>query len=615
MSSKDVLLMTLLGEDKQYSSQELKKLLKFNSKKKLFNFLLKSISDLLKIIPALEVQYYAKYLKQGFTYLDILKEEGDIKTKTQLEQLQNLILKKQETVISAGQDALNIYKELLVKAMLLVPKSKVKNNKQEKENCLFLLEILIKDVKNYYLLKELINSFPKLIKIINNSNLVETIIREQIRVIKEPVIDNCLLIYYDAILELLVQKTKPTHLKQPLINDLCLVMAALKREKIPRRERKAKLLLLKQIKLKLLKLNEKPKGDLNNKEPEFNLELPLSNNPCAGAPLLFNNKSVDFTDKVMVSIDSAGTKGIDDAFSITELDNGNYCLGIYITDLSALITYQNIFKLNLKPETSQLNIINNNSLVANKARTVIGCLVEIDQKGNLINYNFQRGIIKNNYQLSYKEVDLILQKGNDDYVLTNLINKLDKLSKLLAGNSKGHALYRYLEQVQLKGQKCNNSLAYQMVTEFMILMNYLTAKKATECGYPYLYRVHEQVPLEMVLKEIKGLEKFMRLKGKIKEAMLKELIITSFSKAKYSATNIGHQGLGLAYYSHSTSPLRRFVDLINQKIMVDVFLNQQIDDKVIYFWEKELPVIAERQNIYAEEGSKYIKAYNKTKIK
>jgi hypothetical protein len=624
MSSKEVFLSALISNNKNYTIDELKHKLLINSDEEFFNLLFKYLHNAIKNIPVADIKFYIKDILKIIDYLILfVTEKRIVNYNNIIVQINDLdqIIKNKKTKCANKKNILNIYDDLLEKNSLYNMLVDIKQDEYEADCSYLLLITLIDQVQNYRLIKYLLEHFPELTKVKTPTGrgLLEQVIEQQIKIIKTATIDDYLSIYYyNSIIDLLLLTSKGHINENQIINYIYLVIDDIRRDKLPRREREQKIFFLNQLREKLnnLEKNKKPfTSDL-----EFNVQFPKINDYHELEYLKNKHDLIDLTDKQIITIDPEGARCLDDAFSIEGLSNGNFLLGIYITDLSNFVSYDDLITLKnnnwgqtIYLPNQQLSmlplemIINNNSLLANRKRGVIACFIEIDKTGNIIDYHFQRAIIKNNYQLSYKEADQILSKGNIDNKLFKIINKLDYLSNILATKNNGHALYKYIEQNDLKDNI--NTKSHQIVSEYMVLMNYLTAKHAVEEKYPYLYRIHKKMNLTNALKEIKGLQEFINFKGKENEDTIKELILSSLSKAKYSVVNKGHEGLGLDCYSHSTSPIRRYVDLVNQRIINDIFLNKKIDDKVIYFWENELPTIAELQNIREEMIYSYLENY------
>ena len=302
----------------------------------------------------------------------------------------------------------------------------------------------------------------------------------------------------------------------------------------------------------------------------------------------------DFTDKQIYTIDKASSIGLDDAISLQKLNNNNYLLGVYITDVSSQIPIDfcnDITILNYGEIIYSQNkeTFQSCSLLPGDVKKTVVYFFEIEPDGNIKRYFFTKGIIKtrNSFRLSYDEVNNILNSGCDDQVMYKTLSDLYKLSDLL--NICKKSSYNKTQKKQLGSEN--------MISKFSILANHTAASHAQKIGVPFLYRNHQNVEIDDVLMNYPVLNKMVCDHGKSKKDVnLEYMISTNFSRSYYSTKPLPHEGLGLDIYSHTTSPLRRYADLENQRLINLFFINKVKDDKIFYQKEERLKKISELLN-------------------
>jgi len=335
----------------------------------------------------------------------------------------------------------------------------------------------------------------------------------------------------------------------------------------------------------------------------------------------------DFTYQKVITIDEEGNKCNDDGVYIERNPDGTYTLYIHISDTPSLIeqnstidclAYKGAETKYLKDReiTIYPEVISNDlgSLIGGNKRNVISYVFRLTPGLEIIGDSFtiKRGVVSVYKSLSYEEVDMRIKRENIDS-LDNMLKTLDDVATLLKNNNLHKEIYRSAENKttdkETNSAKSSKSSAAKIVQELMVLTNRYVARYFSKRGYPYIYRIHEKPNEEIddYLMMILGIDqktlisnpKCIKILNAIKERYL---------NAKYSEQNLGHYGLGLDDYSHSTSPLRRYSDSLGQYIMYDILFNCNFDDKTIYNWEqiiKEVcPYLNERiknNNLFANE--------------
>lgn len=317
-------------------------------------------------------------------------------------------------------------------------------------------------------------------------------------------------------------------------------------------------------------------------------------------------KRLDLRNENIFTIDPFDAKDFDDAVSVKSLDNGNLSVGIHIADVSHYVPLNSkIFNEALKRGTSVYLVgkvipmlpekLSNNlcSLVPHEDRLTYSVIIEFNSNLKIKNYQIKKSIINSKRRFTYEEAQEILESHKGDFVKE--INQLDLIAKHLRTerNKTGSINFNRPEikfeldnngkplAINIKEMKESN----QLIEELMLLANRIVAgqfnKGDLEKPKPFIYRIHDK-PDETKLFEFvqfvktlgykfnptsKNLSKeFQNLlfeaEGTKEEAVLNEIAIRTMAKAIYSPKNIGHYGLGFKHYSHFTSPIRRFPDLI-----------------------------------------------------
>ena len=330
---------------------------------------------------------------------------------------------------------------------------------------------------------------------------------------------------------------------------------------------------------------------------------------------------VDFRDRNIFTIDGEDAKDLDDAVRVEKLENGNYKLEVHIADVSyyvkegslldqeALLRGTSIYMLGrvipMLPRELSNGIC---SLNAGEDRFTLSCIMEIDQKGNIITSEILKGIINVTERMSYNDVQAILD--NSDEKVTKRYSKYIKEFKLmeeLAQILKNKRLEKgYLNldipeskiELDIDGKvknisKYETSFANEIIEQFMLSANEAVAEKFYWLEAPFIYRVHEKPDLE----KIQELNKFLfnfglkikankdnihskefskileEVKGKEEEKVVSNLILRTLKLARYEAENKGHFGIASKYYCHFTSPIRRYPDLFIHRVISEYIEN------------------------------------------
>jgi len=330
----------------------------------------------------------------------------------------------------------------------------------------------------------------------------------------------------------------------------------------------------------------------------------------------------DFRNKIIITIDGEDARDFDDAVSLEKLSNGNYLLGIHIADVSHFVrqgsdldkeayrrgnsVYFPDKVLPMLPERLSNQVC---SLKPGEDRLTFSVLMEIDKKGNILNYRFTPSIIRSHARMTYNSVYKILNNDKEEQRkyknLVNLLFLMKELAQILKEKriNEGSLDFDLIEPelVYRNGMlhaigRSEQNEAHQIIEEFMLSANETVASFLATNDYPLLFRVHEN-PEKLKLEKLKKLLQNLgllqngkkpltsfdlqriiyKVQGRPEEKFVSLKILKSFPLAHYSAQNIGHFGLAKEYYTHFTSPIRRYPDLVVHRILKKALNGERID--------------------------------------
>lgn len=328
---------------------------------------------------------------------------------------------------------------------------------------------------------------------------------------------------------------------------------------------------------------------------------------------------IDLRDKTIFTIDGENTKDIDDAVSIELLPNGNYLLGVHIADVSHYIPEDSLLDLEARERSTSIypynyvipmlpHKLSNGicSLNPNVDRLALSWFIEIDSKGEIVNYEVKNSIINSKKKMSYEKVNDIFEKHiiHEDYKpFVNDLALMIELSTILNQKKidRGYLSFgdddvKFVDDngKPLEIRKRIRGTAEKMIEDFMLTANEVSATITDNFNIPAIYRNHPapnsdkiqaiietlklniHVPHNIDNQKIQNILK--KLRNLDESGSYLELLLQSMKRAFYSVENIGHFGLALYDYAHSTSPIRRYPDLITHRILKAIISANLTDD-------------------------------------
>lgn len=322
----------------------------------------------------------------------------------------------------------------------------------------------------------------------------------------------------------------------------------------------------------------------------------------------------DFRGVTTFTIDPKDAKDFDDALSIRRLDNGNWEVGVHIADVTHYVTTGSVIDKEAEKRATSVYLVDRVvpmlpehlcngicSLRPNEEKLAFSCIFELDDNAEIINSRIARTVIKSDRRFAYEEAQQVIETGKGD--MAEEILTLDRLAKKLRARRFENGSVDFdREEVRFDIDETGHPVgvyfkvsqdANKLIEEFMLLANRAVAQ-AIGCvpgrkkAKAFVYRVHDQ-PDPGRLQDLAGIaaafgyhlktsgspreinrsinRMLQDIKGKGEENYLSVLAIRSMAKAIYTTENIGHYGLGFDYYTHFTSPIRRYPDMMVHRLL------------------------------------------------
>jgi len=326
------------------------------------------------------------------------------------------------------------------------------------------------------------------------------------------------------------------------------------------------------------------------------------------------SKREDFRGVTTFTIDPRDAKDFDDALSARQLDNGNWEVGVHIADVTHYVRPESIIEREAQSRATSVYLVDRTipmlperlsngicSLRPDEEKLCFSAIFEMDENATVKKSRIGRTVIKSNRRFTYEEAQQVIETGEGDFkeeilVLNEMAKKLR--AKRFKNGSINFDRYEVKFEIDVKGKPISVYFkeakdSNKLIEEFMLLANLTVAEfvglpEKGKSKKTFVYRIHEspnpekmenfaafirrfgyKLKLEGSQSEVStGINKLLdSAQGKPEENLIETLAIRAMQKARYSTENIGHYGLAFKYYTHFTSPIRRYPDMMVHRLL------------------------------------------------
>lgn len=371
----------------------------------------------------------------------------------------------------------------------------------------------------------------------------------------------------------------------------------------------------------------------------------------------------DLRNEVIVTIDGADAKDLDDAVTVVKNDNGTYKLGVHIADVSYYVTQGSVLDQEAYERATSVYLtdrvipmiphrLSNGicSLNPQVDRLTLSCEMTIDQAGHVVKHEIFQSVIKTTERMTYSDVYNILENQDEHPELMERYENLVPMFKDMADlaqilrnkrMARGAIDFDFKESKVLVNEDGwptdivlrERTVAERLIEEFMLAANETIAEHFHWMELPFIYRIHEDPKPEKLQRffefvtnfgiMIKGtgnsvhpkaLQEVIRsIEGLPEEPVISTMLLRSMQQAKYYAESLGHFGLSTEFYTHFTSPIRRYPDLIVHRLIRTYLVNGDTSKETVVQWSAVMDEIAdhtsgrERRAVEAERDTDALK--------
>jgi ribonuclease R len=352
----------------------------------------------------------------------------------------------------------------------------------------------------------------------------------------------------------------------------------------------------------------------------------------------------DLRDQMIVTIDGADAKDLDDAVTVTKLPNGNYKLGVHIADVSHYVkegspidreAYERGTSVYLVDRVIPMipHRLSNGicSLNPKVDRLTLSCEMEVNSQGEVVNYEIFPSVIKTTERMTYSDVNKILVDKDEELreryaELVPMFELMAELANILRNKrmNRGAIDFDFKEAKILVDDNGHpydvivreRSVAERLIEEFMLLANETVAEHFHWMNVPFIYRIHEDPDPDKLRRFLEFITNFGYVvkgtgneihpralqeileaaQGQPEEMVISTVMLRSMKQAKYDPESLGHFGLSTNFYTHFTSPIRRYPDLIVHRLIRTYLIEGKLDEETQQKWAEKLPDIAEHSS-------------------
>ncbi|MEN8701611.1 ribonuclease R [Bacillus infantis] len=369
----------------------------------------------------------------------------------------------------------------------------------------------------------------------------------------------------------------------------------------------------------------------------------------------------DLRDQTIVTIDGADAKDLDDAVTVTKLENGNYKLGVHIADVTYYVRENTPIDKEAEERATSVYLVDRVipmiphrlsngicSLNPQVDRLTLSCEMEMDSSGEVVNHEIFQSVIKTTERMTYHDVNKILTDKDEELMerykpLVPMFQLMEELAGVLRKKRMGRGAidFDFKESkvlVDEEGKPSDvvlreRSVAERLIEEFMLAANETVAEHFHWMDVPFIYRIHED-PKEDKLRRffefitnfgyiVKGTansvhpralqEIIEEVQGTPEEMVISTVMLRSMQQAKYNPESLGHFGLSTEFYTHFTSPIRRYPDLVVHRLIRTYLIEGDLSQATRERMNSRLPDIAdhssnmERRAVEAERETDELK--------
>ncbi|EJL1763730.1 ribonuclease R [Staphylococcus pseudintermedius] len=349
----------------------------------------------------------------------------------------------------------------------------------------------------------------------------------------------------------------------------------------------------------------------------------------------------DLRDELTITIDGADAKDLDDAIAVKKLDNANTELTVSIADVSYYVTEGSALDREAYDRATSVYLVDRVipmiphrlsngicSLNPEVDRLAMSCRMEIDAQGQVVKHEIFESVIHSNARMTYDAVNRIIT--DKDAVtrvqypeIVPMLDLAQTLSQQLIAMRKkrGEIDFDIKEAKVIVNEEGipkevvtrERGEGERLIESFMLIANETVAEHFNQMEVPFIYRIHEQPKSERLRQFFDFITNFgimvkgtgedihpstlqnihEEIAGRPEDMVISTMMLRSMQQARYDADNLGHFGLAADYYTHFTSPIRRYPDLIVHRLVRKYLIEKSMDGRAMHEWEEKLPQIAE----------------------
>ncbi|MDQ0162008.1 ribonuclease R [Bacillus alveayuensis] len=352
----------------------------------------------------------------------------------------------------------------------------------------------------------------------------------------------------------------------------------------------------------------------------------------------------DLRHEMIVTIDGADAKDLDDAVTVKKLENGHYKLGVHIADVSYYVKEGSPIDREAFERGTSVYLVDRVipmiphrlsngicSLNPKVDRLTLSCEMEVDPNGQVVHHEIFQSVIRTTERMTYSDVNKILVDQDAELrqkyePLVPMFETMAELASILRNKrmKRGAIDFDFKEAKVLVDEEGKpydvvlreRSVAERLIEEFMLLANETVAEHFHWMNVPFIYRIHEDPNEEKLRRFLEFITNFGyvvkgtgnqihpralqnildEVKGQPEEMVISTVMLRSMKQAKYDPENLGHYGLSTDFYTHFTSPIRRYPDLIVHRLIRTYLIEGKMDEETRAKWAIELPDIAEHSS-------------------